>query len=182
MGSINKNVTRVKLFSGFIFSDAALLEKAVALLEKKFGKIDLRSPLMDFDKTEYYTEEMGPDLKRCFVSFHKLIKPESIVAIKILTNSIEERLSDSGTKRKINLDPGYLTAANVALATTKDFQHRVYLRKGIYLENTLRFRSKQYMDWEWTFPDYRTEAYKAWFMELRKIYRAQLDSAQKAKK
>ncbi len=179
MGSINKNVLKVKLFCGFISSDKKLIDQAVYLLEKKFGKIDCRSSFMDFDKTEYYLDEMGPELKRFFVSFKKLIRPEAIVEIKILTNSIEEKLSRLKTKRDINLDPGYLTSANVALATTKDFQHRVYLRKGIYLENTLRFRSKQYMDWEWTFPDYRTEPYKNWFMEVRRIYREQLEAGKK---
>ncbi len=182
MGKINRNVQPVKLFCGIIASDMKLMEKAINIMEKRFSKTDCRSKLMDFDKTRYYVEEMGEGLKKYFVSFTKLIRMEQMPDIKIFTNHLEEKLSRNKNKRDINLDPGYMTLANVTLATTKPFQHRVYIGKGIYLENTLRFRNKQYTDWEWTFPDHRTEEYKSWFMEMRKIYRAQLDKAKPKKR
>jgi hypothetical protein len=179
MGTIQKKPLPVKLFCGIICSDPLLIEKAVLLMEKRLGKTDLCSDLMDFDKTSYYAEEMGEGLKKRFVSFRNLIRMEQMPDIKIWTNGLEAKLSKRKGKRDINLDPGYMTLANVTLATTKPFQHRIYIGKGIYLENTLRFRNKQFMDWEWTFPDHRTEKYKSWFMEMRKIYKQQLDAAKK---
>ena len=45
-------------------------------------------------------------------------------------------------KRNVNIDPGYLTLANVILATTKGYSHRIYLGKGIYGEVTLLYKEK----------------------------------------
>jgi hypothetical protein len=174
MGAIFLHPDKVKLFCGFLGRDPELIEQAVRLLEKKFGPEDTRSELMDFSWTDYYTEEMGPGLKRLFVSFRKLIDRERIADIKHFTNRLEGKLSQDPEKRGINIDPGFLGLPNVCLATTKDHQHRVYIGKGIFLENTLRFMNGKFMDWEWTYPDYRSENYKAWFSLLREIYRSQI--------
>ena len=116
------------------------MDRAVTALRRRFGPIDLMSEILPFDKTDYYDDEMGPGLKRKFVAFEKMIDRERISVVKHWTNRLEMKLSGGREKRKINLDPGYLTEANVSLATTKDFQHRVYIGRNIFLENTLRFR------------------------------------------
>ena len=74
----------------------------------------------------------------------------------------------------MNIDPGYLTAARVVLASTKDFAHRLYLGKGIYGEVTLLYQKKDFQALPWTYPDYRSEAYRQFFRELRRVYMAQL--------
>jgi hypothetical protein len=174
MGEIRRDIPKVKLFCGIIFGDKSLADRAVAILVGKYGPADAVSQVLPFDKTDFYAEEMGPGLKRIFVSFRRLVRREIISRVKAATNRLELRLSRHSRARKINLDPGYLTEANVCLATTKDFQHRVYAGRGIWVENTLRFRRGAWEDWEWTYPDFRTEEYKRWFSELRAAYRAQL--------
>ena len=174
MGMIQQSIPRVKLFCGIIFSDRAVADRALSILGRKYGPADLVSPVFRFDKTDYYDEEMGAGLSRIFVSFRRLVRRERIAGVKIATNRIERVLSPGWPARAVNLDPGYLSDANVSLATTKDFQHRVYVGRGIFLENTLRFRRGGWEDWEWTYPDYKSDEYKRWFSELRIHYRSQL--------
>ena len=78
---------------------------------------------------------------RTFIFFKDLINRAEIADIKLRTNDIEAVLSTDG-KRNVNIDPGYLTLANVILATTKGYSHRIYLGKGIYGEVTLLYKEK----------------------------------------
>jgi hypothetical protein len=59
-------------------------------------------------------------------------------------------------RRRINLDPGYLTEAKVVLATTKDYAHRIYLGSGIFAEVALRYKeaAKSFVPLEYTYRDY----------------------------
>ena len=161
----------VKLIIGIICNDSELIDKVLLQLEGLYGKIDSKSDLMDFDKTIYYNEEMGQGLKKIFVSFEKLIKPEDIIDIKLKTNEIEDSLTYHNTSnRRINLDPGYISAANLILATTKDFSHRIYLGRGIFAEVTLIYSKGRYNILDWTFPDFRQEKYHRYFIKVREIY------------
>jgi hypothetical protein len=116
---------------------------------------------------------MGPGLKKIIWSFAKLINREDIVKIKLHTNKIESQISGRGP-RIINLDPGYLTLSNVFLASCKEFYHRTYLGRGIYLENEYRYASKQFHFWEWTYPDYKKKEYLDFFYAVRKKYHDQI--------
>ncbi len=177
MGEINLP-EKAKLFIGIIGQNEDVILEARDILINKYGNIDLESELFDFSLTTYYEKEMGKNLKKKFYSFKKLINRDEIVEIKIDTNDIENQLmkKHNTAGRVVNLDPGYLTLSNITLASTKDFYHRIYLRKGIFLENTLYYnaRRKTYLDWEWTFPDFRQESYKKFFVQVRNIYRDQL--------
>ena len=116
---------------------------------------------------------MGPGLKKIILSFTKLINREDVVKIKLHTNKIESLISGKGP-RIINIDPGYLTLSNVFLASCKEFYHRIYLGKGIYLENEYRYTSKQFHFWEWTYPDYKKQEYLDFFYAVRKRYHEQI--------
>ena len=96
--------------------------------------------------------------------------PHKIVQIKILTNRIEKEFIDDKKARKINIDPGYLNAGKLILATTKDWQHRIYLGEGIYGEVTLRFKGGTFSVWEWTYPDYQTPCYIKIFNSIRELF------------
>jgi hypothetical protein len=172
MGEV-KVPAEVKLILGMIFKDKTILTKAEKLLFRRFGKIDFESPLIPFLYSNYYKGEMGKDLKRKFISFQKLINPESISQVKIFTNKIEKRLSLRG-KRQINLDPGYISASKLVLASTKNYSHRLYLKRGIYGEVTLSYREKNFCPLPWTYPDYKTDKYLEIFGQIRKIYLKQL--------
>ncbi len=173
MGKINKPQL-VKLITGLISSDTKLFDKVGEQLINKFGEIDRTSDVMNFHHTDYYEKEMGKSLKRRFISFKRLIEIERLPDIKIYTNDIEHEYTDSKDNRKINIDPGYIDLAKLVLASTKDFTHRIYIGKGIYAEVTLRYMHGTYIPWEWTYPDFRTKEYIAFFEEIRKIYISQI--------
>ncbi|MFA5145192.1 MAG: DUF4416 family protein [Candidatus Omnitrophota bacterium] len=172
MGQIRKQQP-VKLITGFIFKEEVAFDKARLILERKFGRIDLESLTLPFYQTDYYEKEFGRGLKRKFVSFKKLFCPSVLPGIKIYTNKIE-KLYSNGQSRLINIDPGYLDLAKVVLASTKDYKHRIYSDKGIYLEVTLFYSGKSYSPWDWTYPDYRSDDYISVFNQIREIYAQQI--------
>ena len=194
MGVVKEH-TPVKLIVGMISSFPHLFEQTRKALEKEFGAGDYESPILPFDKTDHYREEFGPELKRRFYSFKKLIDAERLAEIKLFTNCLEKELvSEDGSfvcpslegrfvsggkalavRRRINIDPGYLAPGKLVLATTKDHQHRIYLGKDIYAEVTLRFKNGSFCPWEWTYPDYRIPEYIDIFNRIRSIYLKQLN-------
>ena len=172
MGQIKKHHP-VKLFAGFIFSNDPALVRAELILKQKFGKIDFSSAILPFTHTSYYEKELGADLKRKFVSFQRLINPQQLSRVKIITNKIEKNLSGENG-RLINIDPGYLNLSKLVLASTKDYSHRIYLNNGIYAEVTLLYRDGGFYFLEWTYPDYKSAEYTDIFIQIRKIYASQI--------
>lgn len=172
MGQIKRHPP-VKLIIGFIFKEEGILNKAKAILERRFGRIDFTSQTLTFAHTAYYEREFGKDLKRAFVSFQKLIPPQNLPRIKIATNKIEHKLSVD-KRRLINIDPGYLDLSKLVLASTKDYKHRIPLNKGVYAEVTLFYQDKSFQSWVWTYPDYKTAEYIAIFNKIRGIYAGQI--------
>lgn len=158
----------VFLFTAIFTQDVSLIEKASNIMERRFGPISNRSKIFNFTQTDYYTEEMGGGLKKMFFIFKKPIAPEKLIDIKLYTMKLESKFS-VGEKRRVNLDPGYLSLSKVVLATHKDYAHRLYLGKGIYGEITLFFKDKTFTPFPWTFPDYRTPDYINFFNDERKI-------------
>jgi hypothetical protein len=163
----------VKLITGFIFNDNDYFLAAVKILERKFGETDFQSQVLPFIYTDYYKQELGEGLKRSFVGFRRLIRPEHLPGIKIFTNKLEQRLSRK-KKRRINIDPGYLDHSKLILATTKDYSHRIYLSRGIFAEVTLSFQNRTFAPRDWTYPDYKTDAYIKIFNQIREIYDRQI--------
>jgi hypothetical protein len=162
----------VKLIAGVISSSETASRQAEESLAEAFGVIDYKSKMIDFDFTSYYTEEMGTGLKRYFLGFKKLIDPANLANIKIFTNEAERLISakTASFKRAVNIDPGYITAAKLVLASTKDYSHRIYLCDGIYAETTLSYRKDTFRPLDWTYPDYRTDDYIGIFNDMRDIF------------
>lgn len=160
---------KVKVVVGYITKDINLIEEVNKILFPLLGEVDLKSEIIDFNFTDYYEEEMGKELKRGWVSFRNLIMPDFLSDLKIKTNEIEEKFKENN-KRKINIDPGLLTLNNFILATTKNYAHRIYLQKGIYAEVTLIYRKKGFQNLPWTYPDYQTEFFHDFLLQVRKIY------------
>jgi len=174
MGNI-KEQPPVKLITGMITANVELFDSAQRQLREKFGDTDFESTVMPFDYTNYYEAEIGDNLLRKFVSFEGLIQPDELAEVKVFTNKLETQFFFPNTmNRQINLDPGYVVAGKMVLATTKDQAHRIYLGKGIFAEVTLRFYQKTFQPWEWTYRDYRTQEYIEVFNRIRQIYMNQL--------
>ncbi len=174
MGNINKYL-REKLIFSILISELSLKDACMMLVRDKFGPIDFESELLDFSFSNYYNKEMGSSIKKFFVSFEQLIEPDSLVAVKLYTNSVEQQFLELG-KRKINIDPGLLCQSRFILASTKDSSHRIPLGLGIYAEITLMFEHGTFRPVEWTYPDYKSPGYIKILNEIRTIYAAQLKS------
>ncbi len=160
----------VKLFMSLITEEEKVFLQAMEALKKDYGEIDLITERLPFDFTDYYAQELGEDLFRHFISFDSLISPDALPEIKLSTNCLEERFKAPEGKRRINIDPGYLSQAHVILATTKGYAHRPYLSRGIYADLTLIYRNKSFWPLDWTYPDYRQEKTIQLFNQLRKRY------------
>ncbi len=169
MGKITEP-QKVKLITGLIVNDLGILDKVRDILLKHFGPIDYKSDIFNFDKTDYYEKEMGKNLKRRFYSFNKLILPDELAGIKLYTNKLEEEFMLDNGNRRINIDPGYITASKLVLATIKNYQHRIYLTGGIYAEITLKYKKESFIPGEWAYPDYSTEEYIKTFNNIRRLY------------
>ncbi|OGS20682.1 MAG: hypothetical protein A2252_04730 [Elusimicrobia bacterium RIFOXYA2_FULL_39_19] len=168
MGEI-KPVQKVKLIIGEIYSNENSMSSAELNLVELFGKIDARTTQIPFDFSDYYVPEMGSALFRKWISFKNLIDPEELSDIKNKTNKIEDSFAING-KRIINLDPGYISAPNLVLASTKNFSHRIYLSSGIYAEITLIYKNRNFEFLPWTYPDYKSETALEFFKKIRSDY------------
>jgi len=160
----------VNLFVGVLYTDDVLLENAIDALKQRYGVLDYRSSVFDFDVSEYYVPEMGSPIRRIFVSFQPLVLPNAIARIKVETNRIEETLSVGG-RRKVNLDCGYLDFDKAVLASAKYNGQKVYLDLGIWADLTLRYEKGNFYPYPWSFPDFKSGRYNRVFLDMRLLYR-----------
>lgn len=176
MGNI-RTPKPVKLFVGMLSPDPLLLDTCADILGSEYGPIDYQSAATPWEFSDYYREEMGPGILRKFIFFERLVDPGILPQVKHFASRIEERSADrqgNALRRRINLDPGYITEAKVALATTKDYAHRIYIGDGIYAEVTLRYQGGRFTPLDSTYPDYRTKESLEMFIKARELLRATL--------
>lgn len=166
----------VKLVCGIICGNPLHYAQARGRLVDRFGRIDLESPPSTFDLTGYYETEMGQELRRRFMSFAELVDPQELAEIKLLTNALEDEIGRPKREkgRAVNIDPGYLTASALIMATAKDFSHRIPLRKGIYAHLELLFTKTGVKVLEWTYPDLRREPCLDFFLTVRRAFLGQV--------
>ena len=162
-----------KLICGVLTSRPESCKAITDALTGLYGPADLTGSPELFTYTDYYDAEMGTPIYRFFLSFEDLVRPDSLAAVKIATNRIEERFAGGGL-RPVNLDPGLLSLQRLVLASTKDNGRRIPLRDGIYAEITLVYVDGDYRPLDWTYPDYQSRAYRDLMKEIRGIYRKQL--------
>jgi len=172
MGSI-KPVAPALLFVSTLYRNPGIFNESKKLLEEHFGETLFTSPPLPWEYSTYYKDEIGWPLFRQIIFFKNLIDPGLLADIKLKTNEIEASLSSEG-KRRINLDPGYLTLAKVVLASTKNYAHRIYLGKGVYGEVTLIYRDGTYKPHLFTYKDYQDTTHIEIFMKARKILKKML--------
>lgn len=147
---------------------------AIEKATQHWGPLAFSSARFDFSETGYYTKSMGEGLQKQLLAFSTLIGQEEIVESKIDSNRWEDEFLNSAkweVERPINLDPGYITEAKLVLATTKDRDHRVFLRDGVFAEVTLFYQGNRWQGSRWTYPDYRREDFHAFFDQCREYLR-----------
>ena len=171
--SIPQDPQPAKLFVSIIAGSAGNIAKVLSELTGRYGILDFVSALLAFDYTDYYYAEMGQPLFRRFASFDGLISQEDLAQIKVQTNLLETEQS-AGGNRRVNIDPGYLLAERLVLASGKNYAHRIYLSRGIYADLTLIYRDRDYRPLAWTYPDYAELKVRNWLRSLRQKYLLQL--------
>ncbi|MCK4236757.1 MAG: DUF4416 family protein [Candidatus Krumholzibacteria bacterium] len=139
-------------------------------LETILGRIDYRGRGYPFTNTDYYEDEMGPELHRMIVSFEPLGSPTGIVDLKLGTAQIEDKFKENGSRR-VNIDPGYIDYFKVVLASFKEGPQKIYLGKGVYADPVLLYQSGAFEPLPWSFPDLKQGIYMEDFKAIRAIYR-----------
>ena len=152
------------------------LRGSISKLKAAFGETDIESDSYSFsDISPYYDDEMGGTVFRKMLSFSECRDPQELAAIKTLTNSIEQQTADAGN-RHINLDPGFISAGRLSLATTKNAGHRIPLSDGIYAELTLFYARHAWHPFPWTYMDFKLPQVHDFLTQARKIYMQQRKS------
>ena len=138
-------------------------------LEDIGGPVDIISPWLDFDFTDYYYKEMEAPLFRRMVAFKPLMRQGDLAKIKLATNALEEQFSER-SHRRVNIDPGYLLCSRFVLATGKDYAHRIWIGQGIYADLTLMYTNQGFKPLEWTYPDYASKEILVFLGKVRAKY------------
>ncbi len=170
-----KEPNPAKLVIALIYQDGPTALSGWKVMEKTWGTIDFFSEKRNFDYTRYYEDEMGSPLFRRWAAFKDLVPQDRLADIKCRALELEKRWTVDG-KRRLNIDPGLLTAERLVLATGKNYSHRIYLGKGIFGDLTLIFYQGSFQPLAWTYPDYRDEESIWMFNRLRERYLREIGS------
>ncbi len=139
-------------------------------VRSRLGAIAVLSSRFDFAESEYYRTTMGDCLKKQFAILECWYDPASLADSKLLSNDWENQISSEGSyseARPLNIDPGYMSMTKLVLASTKNREHRIYLRDGIYAEVTLAYRNQLWQPMPWTYPDYQRDDFRLFFQQAR---------------
>ena len=154
-------VEPVVRFCAIITRHDAARQWAMKRLADQWGAATVSSCEIPFEAGGYYTPSMGSDLQKTLITSAGFVDPAGLADWKNTTNRWEQDYIDASEhqeQRPLNLDPGYMTQAKLVLATTKDRDHRLYLRDGMFAEVTLTYVGKVWEHHRWSYPSYRTEA------------------------
>ena len=171
--STPKTPAPAKLVMSVFMKDKSVLASVFERLEDVGGPVDMISPWLDYDFTDYYYREMGDPLFRRLIAFKPLMEQDALASIKLDTNRIESDCLDQNN-RTINIDPGYLLSSRFILATGKEYSHRIYIGQKIYADLTLMYTKKGFKTLEWTYPDYASPAVLKFLGQVRQKYLADL--------
>ena len=160
-----KEIPKARLVMALMYSNKDVYEEATELLTKKFGEIEFKSDEFDFNFTTYYEKEFGKPLKKVFIVFKKPIKRKGLVDIRLYTQDLEKKLKQNN-KRRINIDPGYITKDSLVMASLKEQPYKIYLGKGVFGHMIIMFKKMDIIPFRHSFPDYL--ANKDFFLQIRK--------------
>ena len=169
-----ENIEPVVRICAVISRHAEARAWATKQLSDSWGQIQHRTDPLPFEANGYYESQMGTDLQKELLAFAELCEPGGLADWKQETIRIENEyagLRNHPEQRPINLDCGYVTQAKLVLATTKDRDHRIYLRDGMFAEVTLNYVAKAWVHHRWTYPDYRTEQVADFAQRCRDLVR-----------
>lgn len=149
------------------------LPEVIDALERTWGKIRHKGKLFAFDKTPYYTPEMGEGLYRGVISFEKTIPPETIAEEKERSNALEltMAMADNPEARRVNIDIGYMDLDKVVLPSYKRGPFKLYAGKGVWLDMLLTYAKGEFHPTAWAFEDFKRNPYQHDLQLLRERYK-----------
>jgi hypothetical protein len=140
-------------------------------LAETFGPVRHRGKLFPFDKTDYYTPEMGKGLYRGVVSFEKTVAPQNIGREKEISNALESRLSAEPGKRRVNIDIGYMDLDKVVLPSYKRGPFKLYAGDGLWLDMILHYAKGHFVPTAWAFDDFKRNPYEHDLLLVREKFK-----------
>lgn len=162
-----------RLIVSIMYSSMDALAEGVKMLEKKFGRVQYETLEIPCSEAEEYREEMGEDLLRRFYSFDGLVARDSLPDLKAACYKIEPKFSDTVDGyhfRTINIDPGILTPSALVVASHKEYNHRIYLRDGVWGEMALIYAHGKFCRLPWTNQDFCTDEAVDFFERVRSTF------------
>jgi hypothetical protein len=159
-----------RLVVSIIYSSMDALADGVKALEKRFGRVQYETLEIPCSEADEYSEEMGTDLLRRFYSFDSSVPRDSLPSLKAACYKIEPKFSDTVDGyhfRTINIDPGILTPSALVMASHKEFNHRIYLRDGVWGEMALMYAHSKFCRLPWTNPDFCCDEAVDFFERVR---------------
>lgn len=136
------------LYRSDLFGEKELTEFWECHFEKCFSYVPEFNPL-----NEYYSREMGPELKRIFFLTSQKFPRDYLLSTKLKSLKWERNWALEN-KRMVNVDIGFLSLENFTLATTKNYSQRIYLGQDIYSDLTYYFHLGEFKTLAWTYPDF----------------------------
>lgn len=149
------------------------LDEVLNKLSSNFGAADIKGKWVLFTHTNYYADEMGGGLSRCFVSFENLLRPFEAVKFKPWASKVEDEYRIEG-KRSVNIDAGYIDANKLVLVTGKGGGHKISIADGIWADMLLWY-NKGWVAQPWAFPDFRDGSHFETFQKMRRKFKDQVN-------
>lgn len=178
-------VEPVVRFCAVITRHDAARRWAIETIAEGWGAAHVASAEIPFQAGGYYTPTMGDNLRKKLVAFGDFQDPAGLADWKRQTNQWEAEYaarSNFAESRPLNLDAGYVTQAKLVLATTKDRDHRIYLRDGMFAEVTLTYVGKRWQHHRWSYPSYRTDEVAKFAAACRSRLRKHLQATRQFRK
>ncbi len=166
------------IFVASLFSSREVFNDVSPRLRDLCGPVYYESNPLPWNFSTYYNGELGAPLYRHFMFFENIADPVFLVDAKLTLCEIEKEFSTCG-KRRINLDPGYLTLAKVVLASRKNYSHRIYLGRGVFCELELFYQEGRFNPLPYTYFDYRDDKFIAFFTQARLLLKKKLEGKQR---
>ncbi len=162
-----------RLIVSLVHASRDALADALALLERRFGRVQFETIDIPHSNGAQYAEEMGNGLQRRCFSFLKLVDRDTLPEIKEACCRIEAQLGDhvdDYTFRTVNIDPGIMCPSNLVMASHREYNHRIYLRDGVFAEVELIYSRGKLLRLPWTDMDFCHDEAIDFFLRVRQTF------------
>lgn len=163
----------IYFFSILFHNSFGNAEDVYTLLQKNFPELKLDNNLFYPEHNpllSYYAKQMGADVKQLIRFFCNSLNPLERDYLSVFkTRALSLERSNHQPFRLLNIDPGFVAQEQMVLSSHKPFTHRIYLKDGIYAELEYLFRHQHWIELPWTYPDYKEDEKKLYFMGVRRL-------------